>query len=58
MVGGGLMSFLPVTNKAGILTGIYLVNSVVAPLAIFYSVRRHNDPTTIGSILLTLNSGQ
>ncbi|KAM7191968.1 allantoate permease [Naviculisporaceae sp. PSN 640] len=37
MVGGGLMSFLPVSNKAGILTGIYLVNSVVAPLAIFYS---------------------
>ncbi|KAK4206329.1 major facilitator superfamily transporter, partial [Rhypophila decipiens] len=37
MIGGGLMSFLPVSNKAGILTGIYLVNSVVAPLAIFYS---------------------
>jgi hypothetical protein len=30
------MSFLPTTNKSGILAGIYLVNAVVAPLAIFY----------------------
>lgn len=32
------MSFLPTTNKAGVLAGIYLVNAVVAPLAIFYNV--------------------
>lgn len=32
------MSFLPTTNKAGCLVGIYLVNAVVAPLTIFYSV--------------------
>lgn len=32
------MSFLPKSNKAGLLAGIYLVNAVVAPLAIFYNV--------------------
>jgi hypothetical protein len=32
------MSFLPTSNKAGCLAGIYLVNAVVAPLAIFYNV--------------------
>ncbi|KAK3314317.1 major facilitator superfamily domain-containing protein [Apodospora peruviana] len=37
MIGSGLMSFLPVTNKVGILAGIYLVNAVVAPLFIFYN---------------------
>ncbi|EGS17902.1 putative allantoate protein [Thermochaetoides thermophila DSM 1495] len=37
IIGGALMSFLPVTDKAGCLAGIYLVNAVVAPLAIFYN---------------------
>ncbi|KAF5024479.1 hypothetical protein F66182_3419 [Fusarium sp. NRRL 66182] len=37
IIGGALMSFLPATNKAGCLAGIYLVNAVVAPLAIFYN---------------------
>ncbi|KAL2166170.1 hypothetical protein VTG60DRAFT_3176 [Thermothelomyces hinnuleus] len=37
ILGGGLMSFLPVTNRSGCLAGIYLVNAVVAPLAIFYN---------------------
>lgn len=37
IVGGGLMSFLPKDNTNGILAGIYLVNAVVAPLAIFYN---------------------
>ncbi len=32
------MSFLPTSNKGGILAGIYLVNAVVAPLTVFYSV--------------------
>ena len=32
------MSFLPTTNTAGCLAGIYLTNAVVAPLAIFYNV--------------------
>lgn len=32
------MSFLPHSNKAGILAGIYLVNAVVAPLTVFYNV--------------------
>ena len=31
------MSFLPTSNKSGILAGIYLVNAVVAPLTIFYA---------------------
>lgn len=37
IIGGALMSFLPITNRAGCLAGIYLVNAVVAPLAIFYN---------------------
>lgn len=37
IIGGALMSFLPTTNKAGVLAGIYLVNAVVAPLAVFYN---------------------
>jgi len=37
IIGGALMSFLPASNKAGCLAGIYLVNAVVAPLAIFYN---------------------
>ena len=37
ILGGALMSFLPTTNKSGILAGIYLVNAVVAPLPIFYN---------------------
>ncbi|KAH8896702.1 MFS general substrate transporter [Thozetella sp. PMI_491] len=37
IIGGALMSFLPSSNKNGILAGIYLVNAVVAPLAIFYN---------------------
>ncbi|KAL8282526.1 hypothetical protein RB597_009981 [Gaeumannomyces tritici] len=37
VTGGALMSFLPTSNRSGILAGIYLVNAVVAPLAIFYA---------------------
>ncbi|KAL2256113.1 hypothetical protein VTK26DRAFT_2168 [Humicola hyalothermophila] len=37
ILGGGLMSFLPTSNRPGCLAGIYLVNAVVAPLAIFYN---------------------
>ncbi|KAF6798722.1 allantoate permease [Colletotrichum sojae] len=37
IIGGALMSFLPVTNRSGCLAGIYLVNAVVAPLTVFYS---------------------
>ncbi|KAL9119074.1 MAG: hypothetical protein Q9187_004371 [Circinaria calcarea] len=36
IIGGGLMSFLPVKNTAGLLIGIYLVNAIVAPLPIIY----------------------
>ncbi|OIW32846.1 putative allantoate protein [Coniochaeta ligniaria NRRL 30616] len=37
IIGGALMSFLPTSNSSGILAGIYLVNAVVAPLAVFYN---------------------
>ncbi|KAH8725990.1 major facilitator superfamily transporter [Phaeosphaeriaceae sp. PMI808] len=37
MLGGALMSFLPIKNKHGCLAGIYLVNAVVAPLSVFYA---------------------
>ncbi|KAJ5112925.1 hypothetical protein N7456_001459 [Penicillium angulare] len=36
IIGGGLMSFLPHSNKAGVLIGIYLVNAIVATLPILY----------------------
>ena len=36
IIGGGLMSFLPSTNTAGLLIGIYLVNAIVAVLPILY----------------------
>lgn len=36
ILGGALMSFLPSTNRAGLLAGIYLVNSIVAILAVVY----------------------
>ena len=36
IIGGGLMSFLPKKDTAGILIGIYLVNAIVAPLPIIY----------------------
>lgn len=36
IIGGALMSFLPTSNRAGCLAGLYLVNAVVAPLAVFY----------------------
>lgn len=36
IIGGGLLSFLPKNNKAGVLIGIYLVNAIVATLPILY----------------------
>ncbi|KJK60203.1 D-galactonate transporter [Aspergillus parasiticus SU-1] len=36
IIGGGLMSFLPKSNRAGVLIGIYLVNSIVAPTPVIY----------------------
>jgi uncharacterized membrane protein YeaQ/YmgE (transglycosylase-associated protein family) len=38
IVGGILMTVLPVTNRSGSLAGIYLVNAVVAPLPVLYVV--------------------
>ncbi|CAH6720911.1 thiamine pathway transporter Thi73p [[Candida] jaroonii] len=35
--GGALMSFLPKSNQAGLLIGIYMINTVTAPLAICYA---------------------
>lgn len=42
MIGAGLMSFLPKTNKAGVLAGIYLINFDVAPLALVYALQGSN----------------
>lgn len=36
IVGGALMSFAPSTNHAALLVGIYMVNAIVATLAIIY----------------------
>ncbi|KAH8688836.1 putative MFS transporter [Talaromyces proteolyticus] len=36
IIGGGLMSFLPKWDTAGLLIGVYLVNAIVAPLPIIY----------------------
>ncbi|KAF1990821.1 putative allantoate permease [Aulographum hederae CBS 113979] len=38
MIGAGLMSFLPASNKAGVLAGIYMINFVVAPMALVFSL--------------------
>ncbi|KAF8251460.1 MFS general substrate transporter [Wilcoxina mikolae CBS 423.85] len=37
VIGGGMMSFLPGGNKAGLLIGIYLINTIVAVMSIIYS---------------------
>ncbi|KAH8666921.1 allantoate permease [Xylariales sp. PMI_506] len=37
IIGGGLMSFMPTSNRAACLAGLWLVNSVTAPLSMFYS---------------------
>ncbi|OJI96742.1 hypothetical protein ASPVEDRAFT_58601 [Aspergillus versicolor CBS 583.65] len=37
LLGSCLMSFLPGTNQAGCLAGIYLVNTTVAPLALIFA---------------------
>ncbi|OSS53969.1 hypothetical protein B5807_01780 [Epicoccum nigrum] len=37
ILGGALMSFLPLSNRTGCLAGIYLVNAVVAPLPVLYA---------------------
>ncbi|KAJ5200130.1 Major facilitator superfamily domain general substrate transporter [Penicillium cf. griseofulvum] len=36
IIGAALLSFLPKSNKAGVLIGIYLVNAIVATLPILY----------------------
>lgn len=51
IVGGALMSFLPASNKSGILAGIYLVNAVVAPLAVFYNVSHLPFKSMAGHLL-------
>lgn len=40
LLGAALMSFLPSSNQAGLLAGIYLVNCTVAPLALTYAFPR------------------
>ncbi|EOD49509.1 putative allantoate permease protein [Neofusicoccum parvum UCRNP2] len=38
LLGAALMSFLPAGSRGGLLTGIYLVNCTVAPLALTYAL--------------------
>ncbi|KAF2703772.1 MFS general substrate transporter [Pleomassaria siparia CBS 279.74] len=38
MLGAGLMSFLPKSNRGGVLAGIYLINFDVAPLVLVYAL--------------------
>ena len=42
MIGAGLMSFLPTSNRGGVLAGIYLINCTVAPLALIYALAGTN----------------
>lgn len=37
LIGAGLMSFLDESNQGGKLAGIYLINTIVAPLALIFS---------------------
>lgn len=37
VIGAGLMSFISPTNQPGKLAGIYLINTIVAPLALIYT---------------------
>lgn len=37
VIGAGLMSFISPTNQPGKLAGIYLINAIVAPLALIFS---------------------
>lgn len=37
IIGGALMAFLPKTNQAGLLAGIYLVNSIVSTVPTVYN---------------------
>jgi hypothetical protein len=36
MLGGGLMTFSPKANRAALLAGIYLVNTIIATLTVIY----------------------
>lgn len=36
MIGGGLMSFMPKSNRAALLIGIYLVNAITGTLTVIY----------------------
>ncbi|MCJ1469832.1 hypothetical protein MMC07_008474 [Pseudocyphellaria aurata] len=36
VIGGGLLSFMPKSNRAGLLAGIYLVNAITATLGVIY----------------------
>lgn len=58
--GGALMSFLPKLSKGGLLVGIYMVNTVTAPLAICYSWAGANfagSTKKIGSTAIFISIG-
>lgn len=51
--GGALMSYLPNSNKAGLLIGIYMINCITAPLAIVYSWASANVAGSTKKICVT-----
>lgn len=57
MIGGALMAWLPADNKAGLLAGNYLTNTVGATLPLLYSwitanYAGHSKKTTMSAIVL------
>ncbi|SCW00843.1 LAFE_0C13234g1_1 [Lachancea fermentati] len=60
VIGAALMSFLPKSNQAGLLVGIYMINTITAPLAICYSwagVNFAGSTKKIGSTAVFISIG-
>ena len=56
MIGGGLISFMPSSNRGALLVGIYLVNAVTATLTIIYqwttsNVAGHTKRTVAAALI-------
>jgi hypothetical protein len=56
MIGGGLMSFMPKSNRAALLAGIYLVNAVTGTLIVVYqwamsNVAGHTKRTVAAALI-------
>ncbi|KAL3421352.1 major facilitator superfamily transporter [Phlyctema vagabunda] len=56
MIGGGLMSFMPKSNRAALLVGIYLVNAITGTLTVIYqwtmsNVAGHTKRTVAAALI-------